>query len=96
MSPGQLIQDEQPDRVRVTWSGEQYELESPMVQADSLVGLIVERGSHVELIAAGGRYARMWQRQIEGKEDLTSEVGSPLPEASTAGDRFRREPTVPE
>ncbi len=59
-------------------------------------GLIAERGSHVELIAAGGRYARMWQRQIEGKEDLTSEVGSPLPEASTAGDRFRREPTVPE
>ena len=38
MSPSRVVSEEQPDRVRVTWRGEQYELESPTTQADSLIG----------------------------------------------------------
>ena len=29
-------------------------------------GRIVEEGSHTELLAAGGAYARLWQRQSGG------------------------------
>ena len=39
MSPGQLLDEKRRDRVRVTWRGDQYELELPAIQADSLVGL---------------------------------------------------------
>jgi ATP-binding cassette subfamily B protein len=31
-------------------------------------GRIVERGSHAELIARGGRYAEMWQLQQSSAE----------------------------
>ena len=38
MSPGQLLDEKRRDRVRVTWRGDQYELELPAIQADSLIG----------------------------------------------------------
>jgi ATP-binding cassette subfamily B protein len=31
-------------------------------------GRIIERGSHPSLLAAGGRYAQMWQLQQDGIE----------------------------
>jgi len=43
---------------------------STIVDADQIVvmdqGRIVETGSHAELIAAGGLYARLWARQTGG------------------------------
>ncbi|MGE0485478.1 MAG: ABC transporter ATP-binding protein/permease [Gammaproteobacteria bacterium] len=42
---------------------------STVIDADEIIvlddGRIAERGRHVELLAAGGRYASMWQRQLE-------------------------------
>ena len=32
-------------------------------------GRIIERGRHLDLIAAGGAYAKMWERQQHGKMD---------------------------
>ena len=31
-------------------------------------GTITERGTHAELLAAGGRYARMWAMQQQGEQ----------------------------
>jgi ATP-binding cassette subfamily B protein len=40
---------------------------STIVHADQILvmehGQIVERGTHIELLAAAGRYAEMWQMQ---------------------------------
>jgi ATP-binding cassette subfamily B protein len=36
-------------------------------------GRIVERGSHAELLAAGGRYAQMWRLQ----QDDASRIDAP-------------------
>jgi hypothetical protein len=37
-SPGQYLNEDQPEMVRVTWHGELYEVRSPVVQADSITG----------------------------------------------------------
>jgi ATP-binding cassette subfamily B protein len=49
---------------------------STVMNADQILvmdaGRIVERGSHAELLAAGGQYAQMWQLQ---QQELVAEVG---------------------
>jgi ATP-binding cassette subfamily B protein len=35
-------------------------------------GVIVEQGSHDELLALDGRYARLWHRQVEGQAAVTT------------------------
>jgi ATP-binding cassette subfamily B protein len=46
-------------------------------------GRIVERGTHGALLAARGRYAAMWQLQLEGRD----EGASPAPQVGEKGDR---------
>ena len=60
---------------------------STVVDADEIVvleaGRIVERGRHGDLLAAGGVYAGMWQRQQQGEQtgrdedDATAPGGEP-------------------
>jgi ATP-binding cassette, subfamily B, heavy metal transporter len=49
---------------------------STIVDADEIIvleaGRIVERGKHASLLAAGGRYAEMWARQLEPREEEAS------------------------
>jgi ABC-type transport system involved in Fe-S cluster assembly fused permease/ATPase subunit len=51
---------------------------STVVHADEVIvlekGKIVERGTHVALLAAAGRYARMWRQQQEGGENGSTKV----------------------
>ena len=46
---------------------------STIADADRIVvleqGVIVEEGRHEELLARGGRYAAMWQRQSAEEEE---------------------------
>src|SRR5262249_21702846 len=54
---------------------------STIVNADEILvldrGAIIERGTHRELIARGGPYASMWNRQREAQlaRDILAEVG---------------------
>ncbi len=63
---------------------------STIIDADEILvldrGRIVERGTHVALLAANGTYARMWRLQQDERRDAT---GSP----STAGDDGRGAPS---
>ena len=51
---------------------------STVVHADEIIvlekGKIIERGTHVALLAAEGGYARMWRQQQEGGENGSTEV----------------------
>jgi ATP-binding cassette subfamily B protein len=52
---------------------------STVVDADEILvldkGRIAERGRHAELVARGGLYAQMWQRQLEAGEQAAAEEG---------------------
>ncbi|GAA5957731.1 hypothetical protein JCM8115_006232 [Rhodotorula mucilaginosa] len=50
-------------------------------------GLIVESGSHNELIARGGVYAELWQKQIEGQESSVPASKAPSGAATPADPR---------
>jgi ATP-binding cassette subfamily B protein len=61
---------------------------STVVDADEILvldkGRVVERGRHAELLALGGLYATMWQRQIESRQsaEAAEAIGAaPTPEA---------------
>jgi ATP-binding cassette subfamily B protein len=41
-------------------------------------GRVVERGTHLSLLAQGGRYARMWRLQNESRHEETRQDGNPL------------------
>ncbi|MEX0941597.1 MAG: ABC transporter ATP-binding protein/permease [Pseudomonadales bacterium] len=47
---------------------------STIVHADTILvlddGHIIERGTHMDLVRAGGLYAEMWQRQKEAEEEI--------------------------
>jgi len=53
---------------------------STVIDADEIVvletGRVIERGRHADLLAAGGAYAGMWQRQQEAAEDAAGETGT--------------------
>jgi ATP-binding cassette, subfamily B, heavy metal transporter len=69
---------------------------STIVNADEILvldrGAIVERGTHRELIALGGLYASMWNRQREAQlaRDILAEVGD------DGGAPNRNPPQIPE
>ena len=62
---------------------------STIVGADAILvlddGVIVERGTHQELLACGGLYASMWNRQREA--DRARELLAEVDDAATAPNR---------
>ena len=51
---------------------------STVVDADRIVvlehGRVTEQGSHAALLALGGRYARMWSRQLADAEAVETDA----------------------
>jgi ATP-binding cassette, subfamily B, heavy metal transporter len=61
---------------------------STIVHADQIIvleqGRIIERGTHTELLAAGGAYTRMWALQQQEKSDPPTPTEREAPEANGA------------
>jgi ATP-binding cassette subfamily B protein len=76
---------------------------STVVDADEIIvldrGKIAERGRHDELLARGGKYAAMWNRQREAdaaREILGQAEDSISSEAAVSGDETARDPALVE
>jgi len=61
---------------------------STVMNADQILvmadGEIVERGSHGELLARGGEYARMWQLQLQDDDGVKAPGGGENPQVAAA------------
>ena len=61
---------------------------STVVDADEILvlddGCIVERGTHPALLARGGTYAAMWERQQRATDELADGGGVASPRAAGA------------
>ena len=72
---------------------------STIVDSDLILvlehGRIVERGTHVALLAAGGIYARMWKLQQDEHRSRPDGDNSPSPERVGAGNDRGADPTEP-
>ena len=71
---------------------------STIVGADEIIvldqGVIVERGTHGALLATGGLYASMWNRQREA--EMAREILADVDEPSSAPNRNPPAPPLPE
>jgi len=74
---------------------------STIVNADDILvldrGAIIERGTHRELIARGGLYASMWNRQREAQlaREILAEVGDDGAAPNRNPPRLPEEPAPP-
>jgi ATP-binding cassette, subfamily B, heavy metal transporter len=71
---------------------------STVVHADNIIvldqGVIVEQGTHLELLSRGGLYASLWERQREAeqaRERLAEIAGEEVLPPSRAAERLEDE-----